>query len=249
MAIEWIVLGVFIWIAFTSEAITGFGSIVIAVTLGSIFFPIPDLLPILVPLSVVMTSTLIIKFHRDINVHLLLRRILPFMAAGMALGIVLVEMLSADSLKAIFAVLIAWFAGRELYKMYRGIELKPKPVWWQPVWTFLAGITHGLFASGGPLLVYSLNNENVPKAQFRATLVSVWFGLNVTYATVMFIQGKIQPVLPQIASYLPVIALSFWVGHSLHQRVSETQFKKLVYWLLLLSALILGSDEAFQRLL
>lgn len=237
MAIEWILLGIFIWIAFTSEAITGFGSIVIAVALGSMLFPIPELIPILVPLSVVMTSTLILKFYRDINVHLLLRRILPFMAAGMVLGIVLLEVLSADSLKVIFAVLIVWFAGRELYKMHRGIAMKAKPVWWQPLWTFFAGVTHGLFASGGPLLVYSLNSQNVPKAQFRATLVSVWFGLNVSYATVMLVQGKIQPVLPQIASYLPVIALSFWVGHSLHKRVSETQFKKLVYWLLLMSAI------------
>jgi len=237
VAIEWILLGIFIWIAFTSEAITGFGSIVIAVALGSMLFPIPELIPILVPLSVVMTSTLILKFYRDINVHLLLRRILPFMAAGMVLGIVLLEVLSADSLKVIFAVLIVWFAGRELYKMHRGIAMKAKPVWWQPLWTFFAGVTHGLFASGGPLLVYSLNSQNVPKAQFRATLVSVWFGLNVSYATVMLVQGKIQPVLPQIASYLPVIALSFWVGHSLHKRVSETQFKKLVYWLLLMSAI------------
>ncbi|MCO4322527.1 sulfite exporter TauE/SafE family protein [Aliidiomarina quisquiliarum] len=236
MAIEWVLLGVFIWIAFTSEAITGFGSIVIAVALGSMLFPIPTLLPILVPLSVVMTTTLIVKFYRDINFRLLLRRILPFIAAGMALGIVLLEVLSADSLKLIFAALIVWFAGRELYKMHRGLVIKAKPSWWQPLWTFFAGITHGLFASGGPLLVYSLNSENVPKAQFRATLVSVWFGLNVVYASVMFMQGKIQPVLPQVASYLPVLALSFWVGHSLHKRVSETQFKKLVYWLLLLSA-------------
>lgn len=236
MAIEWILLGVFIWIAFTSEAITGFGSIVIAVALGSMLFPIPELIPILVPLSVVMTSTLILKFYRDINFHLLLRRILPFIAVGMVVGIVLLEVLSADSLKVIFAVLIVWFAGRELYKIHRGLAIKSKPAWWQPVWTFFAGVTHGLFASGGPLLVYSLNSQNIPKAQFRATLVSVWFGLNVVYASVMLVQGKIQPVLPQIASYLPVIALSFWVGHSLHKRVSETQFKKLVYWLLLISA-------------
>lgn len=236
MAIEWVLLGVFIWIAFTSEAITGFGSIVIAVALGSTLFPIPELLPILVPLSVVMTTTLIAKFYRDINFQLLFRRILPFIAVGMALGIVLLEVLSADSLKVIFAALIVWFAGRELYKMHRGIAIKQKPSWWQPLWTFFAGITHGLFASGGPLLVYSLNSENVPKAQFRATLVSVWFGLNVVYASIMLLQGKIQPVLPQIASYLPVLALSFWLGHNLHKRVSETQFKKLVYWLLLFSA-------------
>ncbi|WP_157980757.1 sulfite exporter TauE/SafE family protein [Aliidiomarina taiwanensis] len=237
MAVEWVLLGVFIWLAFTSEAITGFGSIVIAVALGSMLFSIPELLPVLVPLSVIMSTTLIIKFHRHINTKLLFQRIFPFIGAGMVVGIVLLERLSAEALKVAFACLLIWFASRELYKLYNRLEPKPKPNWWQPIWTFCAGITHGLFASGGPLLVYALNSEQVPKAQFRATLVSVWFGLNVVYVSVMFWQGKVQPVLPYIACYVPVLALSFWGGHKLHQRVSERQFRVLVYCLLLLSAL------------
>lgn len=236
MTIEWILLGVFIWLAFTSEAITGFGSIVIAVALGSLLFPIPELLPVLVPLSVFMTTFMVIKFRRDIDLSLLFRSILPFMATGMVLGIFLLEVLSSDALKSLFALLVIWFAGRELYKMYRGIALKPKPSWWQPLWTFFAGITHGLFASGGPLLVYSLNSKQVPKAQFRATMVSVWFGLNSFYAVVMFTQGKVQPVIPQILAYVPILVLSFWLGHSLHKHVSEQGFRKLVYWLLLIAA-------------
>ncbi|WP_113907546.1 sulfite exporter TauE/SafE family protein [Aliidiomarina celeris] len=236
MTIEWILLGVFIWLAFTSEAITGFGSIVIAVALGSLLFPIPELLPVLVPLSVFMTTFMVIKFRSDIDMSLLFRSILPFMATGMVLGIFLLEVLSSDALKSLFAALVIWFAGRELYKMYRGIALKQKPRWWQPLWTFFAGITHGLFASGGPLLVYSLNSKQVPKAQFRATMVSVWFGLNCFYAAVMFSQGKVQPVIPQIFAYVPILALSFWLGHSLHKHVSEQGFRKLVYWLLLIAA-------------
>jgi|SRR5690554_2802309 len=236
MSIEWMLLGVFIWLAFTSEAITGFGSIVIAVALGSMLFPIPELLPVLVPLSVVMSSTLIFKFYRDINTKLLFKGILPFIGTGMGVGIGLLTVLSAEALKASFACLLIWFASRELYKQHKNIVVKPKPTWWQPLWTFCAGITHGLFASGGPLLVYALNSKQIPKAQFRATLVSVWFGLNLVYVSVMLWQGKVQPVLPYIACYIPLLALSFWLGHKLHQRISEQQFRTLVYCLLLVSA-------------
>lgn len=237
MTTEFILLGVFIGIAFTSESVTGFGSIVIAIALGSLLFPIPQLLPILVPLSVVMSSALLLRFHRDIHWPLLLKRIFPLMVVGMLSGIALLQVLTSEALKAVFACLVLWFALREWYKLKRGIVTSIKPRWWQPLWTLLAGITHGLFASGGPLLVYALSTFAVAKANFRATLVCVWFGLNTSYTLIMWQQGLIQPVLPVVASYLPVLALSFWLGHFIHERVNENQFRQLVYALLTLSAL------------
>ena len=237
MAWEFVVLGLFIAIAFTSESITGFGSIVIAVALGSMLFPIPELLPILVPLSVVMSGALLIRFYRDIDFSILLKRIVPMMLVGMLTGIALLQLLSSEALKAAFACLVLWFAGREWYKLKKGILHRPKPGWWQPLWTFLAGITHGLFASGGPLLVYSLNTFAISKANFRATLVCVWFGLNTTYSLIMWHQGLIQPFTGIILAYIPVLAFAFWFGHRIHQQVNERQFKQLVYGLLILSAL------------
>lgn len=237
MSWEFIVLGVFVGIAFTSESITGFGSIVIAIALGSLLFPIPELLPILVPLSVAMSGALLLRFYRDIRFKLLIQRIMPFMLAGMMCGILLLQLLTSEALKAAFALLVLWFAGREWYKLYHGIAQRPKPRWWQPLWTYFAGVTHGLFASGGPLLVYSLNTYAIAKANFRATLVCVWFVLNITYSLVMWRQQLIQPVLPVVVSYLPVIAFSFWLGHRIHQRINERQFKQVVYALLIVSAL------------
>ena len=237
MAWEFVVLGLFIAIAFTSESVTGFGSIVIAIALGSMLFPIPELLPILVPLSVLMSGALLLRFHRDIDFSILLKRIAPMMLVGMLSGIGLLQLLTSEALKAAFACLVLWFAGREWYKLKKGILHRPKPDWWQPLWTFLAGVTHGLFASGGPLLVYSLNTFAIAKANFRATLVCVWFGLNTTYSLIMWQQGLIQPFTGVILAYIPVLAFAFWFGHRIHQQVNERQFKQLVYGLLILSAL------------
>lgn len=243
MTWEFILLGVFVGIAFTSESVTGFGSIVIAIALGSLLFPIPELLPILVPLSVAMSAALLVRFYHDIDFRILLQRIMPFMLAGMLCGILLLQLLTSEALKAAFAMLVLWFASREWYKLHRGITQRPKPRWWQPLWTYFAGVTHGLFASGGPLLVYSLNTYAIAKANFRATLVCVWLALNITYSIVMWRQQLIQPVMPVIASYLPVLAFSFWFGHHIHQRINERQFKQVVYALLIVSALaMLGSS-------
>lgn len=239
MGWEFVLLGLFIGIAFTSESITGFGSIVIALALGSLLFPIPELLPILVPLSVVMSAALLMRFYRDIDVRLLLQRIAPFMLVGMLLGIWLLPILPGEALKAAFACLILWFAGREWYKLRHGFETRAKPRWWQPLWTLMAGITHGLFASGGPLLVYSLNSQPIAKANFRATLVCVWLGLNITYSMIMWRQEAIQPYLGVIGAYLPVLAGAFFLGHAIHTRINERQFKQLVFALLIIAALAL----------
>lgn len=237
MTAELVLLGLFIGVAFTSESITGFGSIVIAIALGSLLFPIPELLPILVPLSVVMSSALLIRFYRDIDFSLLLKRMLPFMLCGMLVGIVLLNYLSSEALKAAFSCLVLWFALREWYKLRHGIVTQPKPRWWQPWWTFCAGITHGMFASGGPLLVYSMNSLAIAKANFRATLVCVWLGLNLTYSFIMWQQQLIQPRIGVILAYLPVLTGAFWLGHRIHTQVNERQFKQLVYALLTLSAI------------
>ena len=62
----WIWLGVFILLAYTVEAITGFGSLVIALSLGALILPIPAMLPVVVPLNVLMTGYLVWRNRRHI---------------------------------------------------------------------------------------------------------------------------------------------------------------------------------------
>lgn len=250
MGLEWVILGVFIWLSFISEAMTGFGSIVIAITLGSLFFPIAELLPVLVPLSVVMSSVLICKHYPAIETQLLFKKILPFISLGMVLGVFLSAWLNPQLMKFTFACLMLWFAVRALSQLKKpNFKFSYKPKYWQPFWTFTSGITHGLFASGGPLLVYALSQVNISKSQFRATLVSVWLGLNVSYTIIMLVQGRITPVLVPIVCYLPVIATSYWLGSKLHDRVSEMGFKHVIYLLLFVAASMMAVDVLASVLL
>ena len=72
MSIAPYALGGFILLAYTLEAITGFGSIVIALSLGALLLPIEQLLPVLVPLNICMTGYLVSRHWRLID-----RRLLP----------------------------------------------------------------------------------------------------------------------------------------------------------------------------
>ena len=232
-------LGAFILLAYTLEAVTGFGSIVIALSLGALLLPIEQLLPVLVPLNIGMTGYLVWRHRAQIDRHLLLGTILPGMLAGTALGYLLLPYLDAALLKRGFGALILWFAGRELWRLRHATALPVRPQWLTRLLTLGAGLSHGLFASGGPLLVYGLAGTTLDKARFRATLVSVWFTLNSLLTAAFLADGRLQPALPQVLAYAPLLLVGLWLGEHLHRRFDERHFRIAIYALLLVTGTLL----------
>ncbi len=231
----WIWLGLFIFLAFGIEAITGFGSIVIALSLGALLLPINSMLPVLVPLNIVMTGFLLLRHYRHIHWPTLLRLILPLMAGGTLAGYFMRPWLGDEVLQGFFGALVLWFAARELWKVYRGIRATRHHRLWTASWMLSAGITHGLFASGGPLLVYALSGVQLDKAAFRATLITVWFSLNSLLTLVFAFDGSLLPALPRVGAMLPALIAGVLIGELLHHRVNEEKFRVVVYGLLLLT--------------
>ena len=86
ITLPWLLLGLFIFLAFTTEAATGFGSIVIALSLGALVLPITEILPVLVPLNIVMSSTLSWRHRHAIHWPTLWQLILPLMVIGTLAG-------------------------------------------------------------------------------------------------------------------------------------------------------------------
>ncbi|WP_339801090.1 sulfite exporter TauE/SafE family protein [uncultured Marinobacter sp.] len=239
MTDPWLWLGLFILLAYTIEAITGFGSIVIALSLGAMLLPIPELLPVLVPLNVLMSGYLTCKHRQHINWHLLTSLILPLMLAGTLTGYLLIPWLGAAFLKVLFGLLVIWFAGRELWRMAGGKVAAPHGQLTSRALTFSAGITHGLFASGGPLLVYALAGIRMDKARTRATLLSVWFTLNLTLSLLYLYDGSLVGSLHRLVWYLPLLVAGVMAGEFLHHRLNEDRFRQAVYLVLLITGCLL----------
>ncbi|WP_211242858.1 sulfite exporter TauE/SafE family protein [Sinimarinibacterium sp. CAU 1509] len=231
-----LLLGGFILLAYTTEAMTGFGSIVIALSLGALILPIDDVQTVLVPLNICMTGFLSWRHRNHIDWRLLGRLIMPFMLAGTVLGYWVQPVLGGALLKVGFALLVLWFVLRELRRAARGHVAAPKSGWWSRGIVLGAGVTHGLFASGGPLLVYGLAGLSLDKARFRATLILVWFSLNSLLTLLYLNQGRLQPLAPHVLAYLPLIPLGIVLGERLHHRVDEVTFRLWIYRVLAVSA-------------
>lgn len=236
----WVALGCFIFLGFTLEAITGFGGTVIALALGALLLPIPVLVPILVPLSLAMGVALVWRHWGHIDRPLLARLVLPAMLTGTAVGYLARNALDATLLRQAFGILIVWCAVHTLWHRFAGGGAVHRPLWRTKAITLSAGVTHGLFASGGPLLVYALSGVALDKARFRMTLITVWLVLDGALFAAFVFDGQMKTAALPALAYLPVVAAGAVLGEWLHHRVSEQHFQLLTSALLLTTGAVLA---------
>ncbi len=241
---SFIVVLLAVFFAFTVEAMTGFGSIVLALSIGALVMDIPTLVQWLVPLNILMTAPLVWRLRKHIAFGFLFTQILPFMAVGTVVGVLLTGQLPEVYSKGVFALLICWFAWRSLAQLNAPAHSAPM----RGAVIFSAGITHGLFASGGPLLVYACARSPLDKTAFRATLLSVWLSLNGALTLWFLWTGQLQPQVTQIAGLIPGVLAGALLGNYLHHKVSQQQFVKIVFSVLLLVGSLLVMKTASQLL-
>lgn len=226
-------------LAYTAEAATGFGSILIALTLGAQLYDVPELLPLLLSLSVLFTSFMVVRQRAHVDLPLLFDRILPFMAPGVAVGFVLFTRAPMAWFAPGLGAFVVVVAGVELLRLLAQRdgttqrEARPLgPRRFAGV-SFGAGVVQGVAGSGGPVLVYALGREGLCKARFRATLALVWLLLNLVLVATYVATGRlVAQTLPYIAGLVPVLALAFALGDWLHHRLDEQRFKRLVFVML-----------------
>jgi hypothetical protein len=231
-----------VWLAFASEAAIGFCSVVIALTLGAQIYPLQSLVPLVVPLSLVLTGTILSRHHEHVHRTLLLRRILPWMVVGMLLGLPIAQVAPAQILESIFGAFVVVVAARELRGLLRkgAGSQSPLPTPAQHAGMLGAGVIHGVFASGGPLLVYVISRAGLGKSNLRSTLASVWFVLNGSLTLLFVINGRLDAsALPFLGVLLPVVALAIVTGEWAHHRLDEGHFRVIVYAILMLAGVSL----------
>jgi uncharacterized membrane protein YfcA len=223
--------------AFAVEAATGFGATVIAVSLGVHLFPLDELLPVLVPLGLVLSVSIAWRERSHTDRRLLLRRILPLMVLGLALGLVVFERASNAALQRAFGAFVVAVAALELWRGQRGAARALPPAASSAA-LLGAGVIHGMFSTGGPLLVWALGRAPVAKRVFRATLSTVWVVMGGALASAYALRGRLDgESLRATASLLPVLAAAWLAGDWLHHRLDEERFRRAVYALLLATGL------------
>lgn len=104
----------------------------------------------------------------------------------------------------------------------------------------LAGIVHGIFVSGGPLLISYLTKKIKDKVSFRATISTVWVFLNSLILLDDIRAGLWNGELlrMQLIS-IPFLLAGMFIGGKLYTRMSQRLFMIITYVLLFISGISL----------
>ena len=217
------------------EAVAGFGATVVTVALASQIMPIPDVLAAFVPVNFLLSAYLVVRHYRDIDVKILVARLLPATAVGVAIGLVLLNGARADWLRIAFAVFLLVLSITALRAMRTKSKsgLAALSAWKAHGALLLAGIIHGLFACGGPLLVYVAERDLPDKGTFRATMSALWLVFHVVLlASYRAANTLTISSLRTSAVLASVLVVAIPLGEWIHKRLSQDRFRVGVYVLL-----------------
>jgi uncharacterized membrane protein YfcA len=233
-------LAAIVLLAFAVEAAAGFGATIVTVTLAAQFLPIERVLAALVPVNLGLSTYIVARHRRAVDARLLGRRILPWMGAGVGVGLALFQLRHLGFLRLAFAVFVVLLAAVELWRARRAAPATPLPAAGWAATLLGAGVIHGLFACGGPLAVYAIGREVADKSRFRATLSALWLIFSAVLVTGYLVGGSLgASTLRDSALLVPSLALGIVAGEWIHHRVSEERFRSGVHLLLLGAGLAL----------
>ncbi len=238
MSLSDIALALIVLLAYTTQAISGFGSTVITITLAALWLPIPAILPIFVLLNVPFSAWLLWQERVNVRWRQLAREIMPLMIVGAVIGAALVPLLAASgTMKHIYGALIVSLSVLDLWRLRQRHHHRFAP----PVrvaMIFGSGVAQGLYASGGPLLAAAMAGSGLSKAASRATMITVWFTINTGLTIWLFVAGRYSDEMLVKAGWMfPVTMLGLLIGNRLHDHIDERQYRLLIDALLLIAGL------------
>ncbi|MFO0596704.1 MAG: sulfite exporter TauE/SafE family protein [Myxococcaceae bacterium] len=235
-----VALGLLVFFAFLVEAAAGFGSMVIALTVGALWAPVDQLLVWLVPVNLVLSCWLVARGWGHIDWRFALTKLLPLMGVGLGVGLIISSRAAqATWVKPVFGAFVVAVSVWQLRGASEAASA-PLPLPTRVLALVGAGVIHGLYATGGPLAVFVSARELPEKARFRATLSLLWVVLNIAVIARFAFDGKLTTESLGVSAWMLLpLGVGIAAGEWVHHRLDERRFRVVVAALLLVAGLVL----------
>lgn len=232
--------GVVVLITHALEAVTGFGCTVLALPFITALFGLKSGVMTLTFLAWALALYIAVTKRREIQWREF-GIIVAFMLAGLPIGMYLFRHVAAAPLKKALAVFIILASAYQLFSFFAprlaGKRL-PRPLGF--LLLFIGGVVHGLFSSGGPLVVLYASEALPEKGKFRATLCLLWATLNSIILASYIASSSITAATARNTAFmLPFLAAGIVAGEWAHRRVRAELFKLIVFATLLLTGFVM----------
>lgn len=230
-----ILFQIVLFLSNTIQTITGFAGTLLAMPFSIRLVGIEEAKAVINIFTMLACAVIAVQNYRYIN-YKILAKMVAGMAVGMIIGTWLFEQLPLDILLDAYAVLVILVAAKKMF-IKKEIHL---PAWAMLFVLLAAGIIHGMFLSGGALLVVYAVTVLKDKNEFRATVAPVWVILNALLIVSHYRAGyyTVQTLRATAISVIP-LAASIVIGNILYRKINQQQFLKLTYVLLIISGVSL----------
>lgn len=217
------------------QGITGFAGTVLAMPFTILLLGIDVAKPLLNIITLIACILIVFESYKHIVWKEFLK-MTSIMFVGVFIGEYMYSIFPATLLLTIYAIFIILIALKGLL-VKQSYDLDEKVL---VAIIMLAGIIHGMFLSGGPLLIIYAVKKLQDKGEFRATLAPVWIALNSYLLIKQFIAGLIVTQVVTLALWsIPVLIVAIIIGKKLYEHMSQKVFLMLSYILLLISGISL----------
>jgi uncharacterized protein len=212
----------------------GFGANLVALPMLAHVMSLRFAVPMLLLLDLAAATLMGARNRRLIDRGELVR-LVPALLVGMALGLVVLQHAAERWLLLLLGLFVGAFA---LWSLFGKAD--PRPV--APRWAWPAGLVGGVFSSmfgtGGPLYTLYLARRIADTGRLRATIGAVILGSALVRLVLFAGSGFLaQPgLLPLAAVLVPCALAGYLAGSRLHARLPQAQVRRVIWVLLLASA-------------
>ena len=226
----WFAAPVVILFAYTVFGMTGFGSTMIAVPILANWVPLATLVPVLV-VSDIASALFVGGANRQHVSKPELKRLLPFLVAGLALGVTAL----VNAPQKPLAVALG------LFSLVAGLATVLNPVprgrisaWWCVPAGLTAGTFAAIFGVGGPVYVAYFTGRLQDKDAIRATISTV-ISISASLRGVFYLVAGLvlkAGVLAGIVFVAPFAILGVRLGSRIHTSLTQAQARRAIGLLL-----------------
>ena len=233
-----ILAGLIVLLGHFIKGLTGFASALFAIPLMALFLDIKFVVPVFLLFDFISGGILTIQTRRFIDRKCALL-VLSGLIVGAAVGTYFLVSLGSEALKKAFGAVVILFALKIL--ILENAEAKRRlSRMWAPVSGIAGGFTGAMFGLDGPPLVLYLTQQLRDKQVFRATLYGLFFAHACYRLALYSFSGLITLEVVKFALYLtPFLVVGIVLGSSLHARIQEVVFRRVVAFILVITGVLL----------
>ncbi|PCJ97008.1 MAG: hypothetical protein COA45_10320 [Zetaproteobacteria bacterium] len=231
-----ILITLIITFAFFAQSLLGFGGGLICIPILSLFMPVQDVVAMVMIYQISM-GLLIFKTHGHIQWQHVIK-MLPMTIVGAVLGVMLLNYIAGDIIRAILVLYIIL----HLLRKHTKIDPLGRIIKWGDAHLagFLGGTLNAMIGGGGPAFILYLKEKVTTSSEFRASIIMMLMLSNIPRAIGTIGTGLLTYDLFTTALYaFPGFLLALYLGQKLHDKIPQEKFFYLVETLLALSAILL----------